>query len=813
MEEPLPIGTMVLIQGLQAAAGYNGTKGRVESFDESAQRYVVALQTGGTLRVKRDNLVAQLSAPTPPPNLRHESSSCVRFSELHEHSEGARPSEFFTRQSSSFGSIPPPPPPPTIHEEPLPPPPPPPELPKPPPLPPPPAAEPTPPPPPPPKPPPKPPPPPPKTVAEELDIKATAVKAQQDRKGFAGDGWEGGYASPFIGGALPPRRYLTGEEPQEEPITYRSLEEPMNAAPPAPPPPPAMLMRGRSSSGSIKISRGASLMPQIDVPPTHEEEEEEQGGEDSPLILSPFAPLAPTLDPPSKPPMVLSRSTSSRGVIASSAAGAPAVYASASTITPASLAALVKVSSVAAAASTAAAPNLAKPATSRWERVRRQMRADALARSWAADAAATRAAREPQVEPAPLPPLPPMPRAEMVPLPRAESGAFTLPAMLPTEEELANSSVPSLAQLALVAHQKSSGSMNGSSKNLPVPPPVPPPIPTLAQQQTSSGDVGLSLSDDEDDDEPSQPPPRYSQALDMPQPPPVPPAQPPQQPKGPPPPPSTEELQKAAEMGQQARVAPPSPRAGQRRRSDQPGVPRPPSGPPPSSAKKPSPPPGPPPPESRAQQPSPVNLPVTFGVATGIKIAAADAPNVLPPGFAPGKPFKVGLRSSKVPAFGGKLEEYATTSCYGCEVPNVLIALWVALVRGDGLKAQGIFRLAPDPATALLLEKQLNKGQIPPGSPPEVLAHLIKSFLRRLPGGLFGRVPKDSIEGVKDAAGYKVLCGKLHPLERNVLEWLVRVICEVSRPHSCHFHTAHTAHTPLFLPHCSLRSPATSTST
>ena len=190
---------------------------------------------------------------------------------------------------------------------------------------------------------------------------------------------------------------------------------------------------------------------------------------------------------------------------------------------------------------------------------------------------------------------------------------------------------------------------------------------------------------------------------------------------------------------------------------------------------------------------------MTFGVATGIKIAAADAPNVLPPGFAPGKPFKVGLRSSKVPAFGGKLEEYATTSCYGCEVPNVLIALWVALVRGDGLKAQGIFRLAPDPAAALLLEKQLNKGQIPPGSPPEVLAHLIKSFLRRLPGGLFGRVPKDSIEGVKDAAGYKVLCGKLHPLERNVLEWLVRVICEVSRPHSCHFHPlSHGSHASLF---------------
>ena len=171
--------------------------------------------------------------------------------------------------------------------------------------------------------------------------------------------------------------------------------------------------------------------------------------------------------------------------------------------------------------------------------------------------------------------------------------------------------------------------------------------------------------------------------------------------------------------------------------------------------------------------------PQTFAVSSGISLASADTPATLPAAIAPGKPFKVGKKRGCA-AFGAKLDDYATDICYGCEVPNVLLVLWAALVVGNGLQMQGIFRIAPDPAVTLAAEKHLNKGCLPPNLPPEVLAHLIKSFLRRLPGSLLGRVPRELIEGCTDAPGYAALREQLTPAERGVIEWLVRMICEVA---------------------------------
>ena len=191
----------------------------------------------------------------------------------------------------------------------------------------------------------------------------------------------------------------------------------------------------------------------------------------------------------------------------------------------------------------------------------------------------------------------------------------------------------------------------------------------------------------------------------------------------------------------------------------------------------PQPPRGPPPPGPDSSE---RNSGAQFPVSTGIQVASADAPADIPAAFANGKPFKVGPKS-KCAAFGARLEEYSLSTCYGCEVPNVLLALWTTLVRGGGLRMQGIFRLAPDPTAALLAEKQLAKGTLAPNTPPEVLAHLIKSFLRRLPGSLLGNVPREVIEACQDGPGYVALRQRLNHLERGVLEWIVRVICEVAQ--------------------------------
>ena len=101
-----------------------------------------------------------------------------------------------------------------------------------------------------------------------------------------------------------------------------------------------------------------------------------------------------------------------------------------------------------------------------------------------------------------------------------------------------------------------------------------------------------------------------------------------------------------------------------------------------------------------------------------------------------------------------------------------MLPQWVALVQSGGLSTQGIFRLAPDAKAALKAEQQLSHGLLKPGHAPEVLAHLIKSFFRRLPGGgLLGRLSLDLIGDCVNAEGYTALCGELTARERALLEW------------------------------------------
>ena len=93
-----------------------------------------------------------------------------------------------------------------------------------------------------------------------------------------------------------------------------------------------------------------------------------------------------------------------------------------------------------------------------------------------------------------------------------------------------------------------------------------------------------------------------------------------------------------------------------------------------------------------------------------------------------------------------------------------------------GLGTEGLFRLTPDPAMVLAAERELlREGTLSGSHAPEVVAHLLKSFFRRLPKpGLLGRVPIATIEKAHDAAGCTALLAALPPLERELLEWLVR---------------------------------------
>ena len=67
------------------------------------------------------------------------------------------------------------------------------------------------------------------------------------------------------------------------------------------------------------------------------------------------------------------------------------------------------------------------------------------------------------------------------------------------------------------------------------------------------------------------------------------------------------------------------------------------------------------------------------------------------------------------------------------------------------------------------------------GCAAETLAHLIKAFLRRLPGGgLLGAIPRAMLEGCSTAAACRELLTALPLPERHLFAWLVRVVLEVS---------------------------------
>ena len=207
--------------------------------------------------------------------------------------------------------------------------------------------------------------------------------------------------------------------------------------------------------------------------------------------------------------------------------------------------------------------------------------------------------------------------------------------------------------------------------------------------------------------------------------------------------------------------------------------------PPPPSTPPPPPPPPPTPPSalpSHDEPPSPAaNADSTPKKIDGMAMATYLMPPTTEPPIAVGAIVQLGAgkrakRWALKSAFGAPLHDYALTSCYDCMAPRLLVAMWCALIRAGGLFQEGIFRLAPDSAHTEKVEKALAKGKLDwDGTPAVALAHLIKKFLRLLPGGLLGGVALDDLAACgKDAAACEALVQNLEPLARDTLRFLIR---------------------------------------
>ena len=140
-------------------------------------------------------------------------------------------------------------------------------------------------------------------------------------------------------------------------------------------------------------------------------------------------------------------------------------------------------------------------------------------------------------------------------------------------------------------------------------------------------------------------------------------------------------------------------------------------------------------------------------------------------------------------AFGVSLRECAMAVSYGCTVPAVLVHLWTTILSlPNGLQTEGIFRVSPDPRDLADAERELvarGFGAALTSFAPEVLAHLIKSFLRRLPApNVLGSVPMKLIADcaqLNTAAACNAVLRATPRHERQLLEWLIRVIFETHK--------------------------------
>lgn len=71
---------------------------------------------------------------------------------------------------------------------------------------------------------------------------------------------------------------------------------------------------------------------------------------------------------------------------------------------------------------------------------------------------------------------------------------------------------------------------------------------------------------------------------------------------------------------------------------------------------------------------------------------------------------------------------------YDFRIPAVLDLLKRTLLKHEGHKVDGIFRLAPDKEECQVVKRQINSGQFEDCDDPHIIANLIKMYFREMPG-------------------------------------------------------------------------------
>ena len=122
---------------------------------------------------------------------------------------------------------------------------------------------------------------------------------------------------------------------------------------------------------------------------------------------------------------------------------------------------------------------------------------------------------------------------------------------------------------------------------------------------------------------------------------------------------------------------------------------------------------------------------------------------------------------------------------YACRIPVVLVELQRGLRQADcgGLRAEGVFRIAPDADECGRVKRAIDKGERLTCRDAYVIANLIKLWYRDLPGKkVLDEVDAAAIGPAGDSgeAAGRVVAG-MGDLYGSLFVWLLDVCCEVVR--------------------------------
>jgi len=112
----------------------------------------------------------------------------------------------------------------------------------------------------------------------------------------------------------------------------------------------------------------------------------------------------------------------------------------------------------------------------------------------------------------------------------------------------------------------------------------------------------------------------------------------------------------------------------------------------------------------------------------------------------------------------------------GYQVPSILVAMKRSIIECEGLKQEGIFRLAGEQTEIKRIKEVMNKKEFTSSNDVNSIASLLKIWYRELPTPILNCVPQESIFHSNEQAGCVKAVEDLPDLQKTLLCWLMDIL-------------------------------------